>query len=95
MVDLWDYRISLTYEDKCNYVQSGKLFTDNISLINKCTDKIKLSNILLTNFDKLVNEGKTKSDQTTGALWILSGLTLVSLNARDALPWLFQSANVY
>ena len=95
MLDLWDYRINLSESEKKNFVHSGKLFIENISFINKCTDKIKLSNILLDNFEKLVNEGKTKSDQTTGALWILSGLTLVSMNARDALPWLFQSANVY
>lgn len=95
MLDLWDYRINLSDSEKRKYVTSGKLFTENVSFINKCNDKNKLCDILLDNFDKLVTEGKTRSDRTTGALWILSGLTLVSNGARDALPWLFQSANVY
>ena len=92
MLDLWDYRVGLTDIDKRKYVKSGKLFTESVSNINNCKDKLKLSNVLLDDFDRLVSEGKTRADKTTGALWILSGLTLVSLSARDALPWLFQSA---
>uniref|UniRef100_A0A6C0JDH1 Uncharacterized protein n=1 Tax=viral metagenome TaxID=1070528 RepID=A0A6C0JDH1_9ZZZZ len=95
ILDIWDYRVQLSESDKLKYVTNGKLFTEGVSMINKYTDKNKLANLLLDNFDRLVSEGKTKQDKTTGALWILSSLTLVSLPARDALPWLFQSANVY
>lgn len=93
--DIWNYRLQLTNEDKLNYVHDGKLFVHNIHTINAYTSRIKLANIILDNFQKLVTEGKTTQDRTTGALWILSGLTIVSLGARNAFPWLFQSANIY
>ena len=54
----------------------------------------KLSNIILDECERLITEGKTVSDKTTGALWVLSALTIVSKKARDALPWLFQAANI-
>lgn len=94
MEDLWNYRANLTAENKKSYVKSGKLFDIKFSIIDKITDKIKLSNILLDNFESLITEGKTISDRTTGALWVLSGLTIVSNGARDALPWLFQAASL-
>jgi hypothetical protein len=93
--DIWNYRINLTPIDKCNYVKDGKLFGASLSHIQKLTSKIKLANIILDNFKRLVTEGTTIENRTTGALWILSGLTIVSDDARGALPWLFHSANVY
>lgn len=91
--DLWNYRINLSINDKKKYVKNGTLFADKVQTINKVNSKIKLANILLDNFEKLVTEGENSEFCTTGALWILSGLTIVSKNARDALPWLYQSAH--
>jgi hypothetical protein len=93
--DIWNYRAQLTNADKFKYIENGKLFQIPVENIYKLNNKIKLGNILLDEFDKLVSEGKTEADRTTGALWILSSLTIVNKSARDALPWLFQSANVY
>lgn len=94
MEDLWNYRAHLTEENKKSYVKNGILFDTKYSIINSINNKIKLSNILLDNFHRLTTEGKTVSDRTTGALWILSGLTIVSQDARNALPWLFQAASL-
>ena len=91
--DLWNYRINLSLDNKKKYVKSGILFEHKILSINKITSRIKLANILLDNFEKLITEGDNKEFCTTGALWILSALTIVSKNARDALPWLYQSAH--
>ncbi len=91
--DLWNYRINLSINNKKKYVKNGTLFTDKVQVINKINSKIKLANILLDNFEKLVTEGENSEFCTTGALWILSGLTIVSKNAREALPWLYQSAH--
>lgn len=93
--DIWNYRTGLTQEDKLRYVKEGKLFTESMTVINNSTSTINLANIILDNCKRLVTEGKSVEDRTTGALWILSGLTIVSYEARIALPWLFQSANVY
>lgn len=93
--DIWNYRVNLSEIDKLKYTNNGKLFIIPVNTIYKMTSKLKLSNILLDNFYRLVTEGKTSDDRTTGALWILSALTIVSTDARNAMPWLFQSANVY
>ena len=91
--DLWNYRINMSINEKKRYVKNGILFADKVQVINKVNSKIKLGNILLDNFEKLVTEGENSEFCTTGSLWILSGLTIVSKNARDALPWLYQSAH--
>ena len=91
--DLWNYRINLLIDEKKKYVKNGMLFSDKVQVINKVNSKIRLANILLDNFEKLITEGETNEFCTTGALWILSGLTIVSKNAREALPWLYQSAH--
>lgn len=91
--DIWNYRVVLSLETKKKYVKNGTLFTESVSAINKMTSRLKLANLLLDNFQKLITEGADKEFCTTGALWILSGLTIVSKNARDALPWLYQSAH--
>ena len=93
--DIWNYRVGLTKEDKLKYVKDGKLFTRKIHEINAIKSKNELSHIILDDFEKLVTQGKTKEDCQTGALWVLSGLTIVSNEARLSMPWLFQSANVY
>jgi hypothetical protein len=91
--DIWNYRINLSNDEKKKYVKNGKLFVDKIHIINKINSYNKIASILLDNFNKLITEGINNEYCTTGALWILSGLTIVSKDARDALPWLFQSAH--
>lgn len=93
--DIWNYRAGISNNDKFNYTKNGKLFEIAVKDIKKIKNKIKLSNIILDECERLITEGKTVSDKTTGALWILSALTIVSKEARNALPWLFQAANIY
>lgn len=93
--DIWNYRAELKNEDKLKYVKDGKLFVKKINEINAIKSKNQLIHLLLDDFYKLVTEGETKSDCQTGALWILSALTIVSFDARASMSWLFQSANVY
>jgi hypothetical protein len=92
MEDMWSYRIGLTPNQRVNYVNNGKLFNENLVTIYRITDKLKLSNMILNEYDRLLNEGISESHKTTASLWILSGLTLVSHSARIAMPWLYESA---
>jgi hypothetical protein len=92
MEDMWNYRIGLTHQQRLRYVTDGKLFTENMNNIYRMNDRYKLSHILLNDFDRLISEGHTEADKATGSLWILSGLTLVSSDARNALPWLYSAA---
>ena len=41
--------------------------------------------------DFLVKSGRTIENRSLGAYYVLAALTLVSEDARTALPWLFQS----
>lgn len=93
MEDLWNYRLQLSSSDKLKYTNDGKLFTVEIHKVAKMNDKYKLSNLILDEFEKLICDGKTESDRATACQWILSGLTLVHQDARDTLPWLYQSAH--
>ena len=95
MEDIWNYRLNLSSSEKLNYITNGNLFKLPVCKVMKISDINKLRRILLANFRKLVTEGNTISDRSTASQWILSGLTLVNLDARNTLPWLFQSANIY
>jgi|TARA_B110000858_G_C17803659_1_gene476660 hypothetical protein len=92
--DIWNYRANLSIADKFKYSSTGKLFTQNVIVINQMTSGKEISKILLDNFEKLVTHGKEKEDRITGALWILGALTIVNPCAREALPWLFQSTHI-
>ena len=52
-----------------------------------------LRNMSLAVMEKMVFRANNDSDKNIGALYILSSLTLVSLNARNSLPWLYASVN--
>jgi hypothetical protein len=91
--DIWNYRTGLTQTDKNRYVKGGKLFITPFQTV-KTLNRYSIMKLLLTDFRKLVSEGETKGERVTGAMWILSALTLVSDDAREAFPWLYQSAYV-
>lgn len=91
MADIWHHRLGLSNIDKKRYITSGILFNTPIIEISRIVDRYNISHILLDEFDKLVTNGQNIQDRTTGALWVLSGLTLVSQLARNAMPWLYES----
>ena len=91
MADIWHHRLGLSNLDKRKYITNGILFNIPIIEISKIADKYKISHILLDEYEKLVTNGQNLQDRTTGALWVLSGLTLVSQAARNAMPWLYES----
>lgn len=92
MEDLWHYRLPMSREERKRYIPHGDVFSIPIFRILRMANKYEVATLLLTDFNRLVSEGITEADRTTAALWILSGLTMVSYSARNALPWLFQSA---
>lgn len=92
MEDLWNYRLSLTKTDKKRYINSGPIFALTKTTIKEMNDYYNLAHIILNEFDRLLLEGKSVGDRTTASHWILSGFTIVHLDARAAFPWLYQSA---
>jgi hypothetical protein len=46
---------------------------------------------ILNVLEKLVLSGVDKDSKCLGAYYVLGALTLVSVNAANALPWLYQA----
>ena len=90
--DMWNYRLNLNTIEKKKYIKELPLFHIKYQDIKKYSNYYKISNIILTIFNRLISEGQTKSDKSTAANWILSALTLVSKDASIAYPWLYQAA---
>lgn len=91
--DIWNYRTGLTATEKNKYIKSGKLFATPYQTV-KTLNRYTVMKLLLSDFRKLITEGETRGERVTGAMWILSALTLVSEDAREAFPWLYQSAYI-
>ena len=89
--DIWNYRARLTPLIKKKFVTNGVAFNWPITYIKKITNKIKIQNILLKEFEKFVYQGATKTDCITASYWILMGLTSVSPSAAAGCPALVQS----
>lgn len=95
LIDIWQYRAQLlpqTKRDVCP--PSGNPFANlNTEYINSETNVWNVKKILLDTIDKLVNTGIDKDNKALGAYYVLSALTLVSQDAAESLPWLYQSVN--
>lgn len=89
--DIWNWRAMLTKQQKLNYTYNGKAFVTSKSFIKKLNCKLRLQNILLDEFDKFLIQGKTQEDKVTASYWILTGLTIVSPSAAEAMPNIVQS----
>ena len=92
LFDLWNYRLNLSESSKHKYLTTVPLFKIKYEVFKKYTDYYKIAHIILDIFDRLVSEGNSESDKNTAANWVLSVLTLVNSDARNALPWLYQAA---
>lgn len=90
MEDIWNYRSNMTTESKKKIVKGGILFTYPKMMIKSIKSKIKLQNIILNDFSRLITEGIDREEMKLGAILILTGLVEVSHEASDALPHLIQ-----
>ena len=92
MYDIWNYRAQLTPQSMREIVPPhGNPFIGlNMHLAQNQTDTMLKRNAFRV-MDYLVNSGHTNDNRSLGAYYVLAALTLVSEDARIALPWLFQS----
>ena len=98
LYDIWIYRAQLSQETKIQicppngnpfYNISSGLLNNSLSLNNIGIDFLKgTAYVILV---RLVTTARDDVDKNMGALYILSALTIVSENARDAMPWLYAS----
>ena len=88
--DIWNYRSSMDLESKKRIVNHGTVFNIPIPIIKTLKSKIKLQNIILNDYIRLITEGINREEKKLGAILILTGLVEVSIDASDALPHLIQ-----
>jgi hypothetical protein len=92
LVDIWDYRASLSQQTKILICppNGNPFFGLNLSSLatqNIQTIKMNLLNI----FDKMINSSPDQNNQSLGAFYILGALTLVNNQAAESMPWLYES----
>jgi hypothetical protein len=95
LYDIWNYRAQLTPETKMLICPpTGNPFT-NIPLQtielnpNLNISLIKHYSYIIIN--SLIYSAVLRENQSLGAIYVLSALTLVSPEAAEALPWLYES----
>jgi hypothetical protein len=90
--DIWNYRAQLTIEVMKEIVPPhGNPFMGmNLHLAQNQTDDI-ITKYAISLIDLLIKSGHTSDRRSLGAYYVLAALTLVSDDARSALPWLFQA----
>jgi len=97
LIDIWNYRAELSpqmrrtiyppYGDPFpHYVLGWATHQFYIYLTHE-----NIININLTVIERFINSAVAEADRCLGSNFILCALTLVSIPAREALPWLYQS----
>lgn len=98
LYDIWIYRAQLSTETKIKicppngnpfYNVSPGFLNHSLQLNNIGIEFLKRVSFVIMN--RLVNSANNNDDKNMGALYVLSALTLVSDDARDAMPWLYAS----
>jgi hypothetical protein len=88
LYDIWYYRIQLPRETRYNICPLNTPFsTDRSGLL----DLDNIQSICLDVFENLVFTGIDDEHRRLGTLHSLTALTMVSIEARQALPWLYDS----
>lgn len=93
LYDLWDYRLSLDLEmKKAISPPNGNPFGRiNFYRLRNEQNNLILKEMALEVMNNLINKSNNEKMQTLGAMYILGILTIVSKNASDVLPWLYES----
>jgi hypothetical protein len=92
LIDIWEYRAQLTNDAKRRICPpTGHPFTNINQQFLPETSLLSCQKIILNVFEKLIKSGTTEDDRKNGTIYVLGGLTIVSINAANSLPWLYES----
>lgn len=93
LYEIWNYRLIITSDIKesiCNPYNSPFSGLSLTSLI--LYEDIKILEYIVIVLERLVYNGIDESFKSLGAMYALTGLTLVSSSCAEALPWLYETA---
>ena len=89
--DIWNYRAQhLTSEIKKKHIPNNDAFRIKPARVNAMSNKLKIQNIILSQFYKFITEGETEEECKTGALWMLMAMVKVSSAQAQIMGWLIQ-----
>lgn len=92
MYDIWTYRAQLSPQTMVEIVPPhGNPFAGLSLHLAQNQSEESLRNSALRIIEYLVKSGNSNENRALGAYYVLAALTLVSEEARNSLPWLFQS----
>lgn len=93
--DIWIYRANIDIHTKHQIYPYGDPFLNlNLNNIyNNYYPTENFNNICINILENFILYGVNNTSKSLGALYILSALTIVSKDAADALPWLYESVS--
>ena len=90
--DIWNYRAQhLDMETKKKHIPNNDAFQMKVVDFYRLIDRVEMQTIILNEFHKFITEGITIDERKTGAMWMLTALVEVSVDACNAMPWLLQT----
>lgn len=95
LIDIWEYRAQLTDKVKREICYpNGSPFIEFINLRSPHSMNFHfIQHLALSIIEQFIKTGVNKDSNAMGASYVLCALTLVSPDAAEALPWLFQSVS--
>ena len=96
LIDIWAYRANLSEDIKreiCPPVGNPFGRLSNFSQLQHSDNLDDIRKYVLEVLEKFVNTGVNRDSKSLGAYYVLGALTLVSVEAATALPWLYQALN--
>lgn len=97
LVDIWNYRANLSQETKREIVPPrGNPFYDEHINVNNLPQYnfTQIRKYSITIIDLMINKGINENSCLLGSYYVLCALTMVSSEAANTLPWLYEAVNV-
>ena len=92
LIDIWSYRAQLSNELKRNICPpNGDPFSNFNTNILYEVDVLIVQKAVIGVMEKITNHGIDADSKSLGGYYVLGALTLVSEDAAQAVPWLYQS----
>lgn len=92
LIDIWNYRAQLSTETKRKVEpeRGNPFYNFNIQVI-LTKEKEQIQKKMLQIIEIFITRGETREDRSLGVYYVLGALTMVSNNAANSLPWLYES----
>lgn len=92
--EIWSYRANMSSITKGNICPYFNPFRNGLARFGSDINALHVDDlrlVCLTIMENLICTGMDDEYRKLGALHVLSALTLVSIPAKDAMPWLYES----